>query len=98
MAKRDEEVRMLKDAYKERMREKEEEFKKRWAAENEAEALAHKLNAAESTIREKDLEVKKLHEQVHKLEAKIKSLKEENEKLKKKHGNNSSSSSEVVKG
>jgi hypothetical protein len=82
LAKRDEEVRMLKEAYKERMREKEEEFKQRWAAQNEAEALAHKLNEAESRAKAQEAEAKRLREQVHQLELLVRSLKKD-----KKHHN-----------
>jgi chromosome segregation ATPase len=85
LAKRDEEVRMLKEAYKQRMREKEEEFKQRWAAQNEAEALAHKLNEAESRAKVKETEAKRLQEQVHQLNLLVQSLKKE-KKHKKAHG------------
>lgn len=93
LAKRDEEMAMLKDAYKERLKEKEDEFKKRWEAQNKAESLERKLDEAQCQLREREQEIKRLQDQARRSESMVQSLRKGSQKLWKKRGNLSSSNS-----
>jgi len=83
--KRDEEIRMLRDAYKQHVQAKEEEFKLRWTAQNESETLVHKLNEAEAHATALELEVKRLQEQVNGLTQEVHELKKQSKRQPKKH-------------
>ncbi len=76
LAQRDEEIRILKDDYKKRVREKESEFQARWKADAEVEDLKEKLAQCEEKLATKADEVKQLKEYIKTVEAQLKSSKD----------------------